>query len=646
MEEVAQNNSLYNEILSTIATRTAWENRQTLFYEMRHNGLRRKKLPFAGAADLHYPLADSMIEKHKPFYYQILFSQDLIAMFTSLNIDQQVDSSGSAHWYDYKMKQKSNIETEILVVIDFMLMCGRSLCKTVYDTKAGRLRQSGIDPIFFVVPPYTESLEEADFMTEIMQVSVNQYKRMGAHWNQDPMFVKSIAGPGRYTEQKAIVKNRREGITVPLAEDQIIIWQTHERTSEGWHVHFFSPAKPNEPCRPSQKLVKPYKAPPYTDFFSEIKDKGWYSPRGIPEIVAAFESYLTKVLNESADYMTFVNRPIYTSDGAIANMQNYKLTPGQYVPNGLRKVDQSPPPMSFEMQENKIRQIAEYRVGMPDFGMSDQQNIKEARTAREIDAISALMGQSVDLRVRLFKKSLSQVFQKSWDLLSHYEKDSLEYFQKKEMKTLDAKLLGIDYKIEPTGSVDNMNRGVVMQKAVTRRQMFINVPWINQKELDKTVLEADDPRLVDRLFMDPNEISNDQAEEQADELNNMQLGFPVQLSASDDDFVHLLTTITFVQSRMAKQMILEPQFAGLILSHGQAHQQRLLETPEGRKKVKGIDEGVLGAVIGYLQAMSQAGQPQAPQLPVMPPEGAGAPPMAPGPQNPSNVKPEAMEAIV
>jgi len=628
--QVAQNNSLFKEIMGAIAGRTSWEQRQTLFYEMRHNGLRRKKLPFAGAADLHYPLADSMIEKHKPFYYQILFSQDLMTSFTSLDVDRQIDATACAYWFDWKLKQQSNIETEALVVIDFFLMCGRSIMKAVYNKDKKRLVHSGIDPLFFVVPPYTQELGDADFMTEIMQTTVNQYKRWGSPWNQDEAYIKSITGQGNYTEEKMQVKSRREGINIPIGQDGIIIWQTHEKKSDGWHVHYFSPANPNTPARQSHKLMEPYKYPPYVDFYTEIKDKGWYSPRGIPEVVAMFEAYLTKMLNESADYMTFVNRPIYTSDGTIANMQNYKLTPGQYVPQGLRKVEQSGPPVPFEQQEVKMRSIAEYRVGMPDFGMGNANASKEKPTATEVNVVSQLMGQNMDLRVRIFRKSLSNLFKLDWDLLTYYEKESLEYYQKKEMKKLDANLLSGSYKIEPTGSVDNINRAFVMQKAVTRRQMFINVPWINQKELDKSVLEADDPRLVDKLMINPNDISNDQAEEQADEINNMQLGFPIQLSAQDDDLIHLVTLITFIQSRMAKEMVLEPDFATLLLNHGREHQERLMSTPEGSKKLKSLDEGVLGAVIGYLQAMIQRGE--APGLPQPSPTPGAPSPIPPQPQ--------------
>lgn len=629
MNDGNDTNSLFTEILQTLTERKKWSDRNDLFYEMRHNGLRRKRLPFPGAADLHYPMADSMIEKHKPFYYQLLFAQDLVAMFQSLAIERQADCQSIAHWFDYKLKQKSNTETEILVAIDFMLMCGRSVMKTIYDTTSKRLKKSGIDPVFFVVPPYTESLEEADYMCEIKQFSVNQYKRLGSKWNQDPAFIKKISGASSYQSDKLQLKYRREGINIPNDDTQIIIWEVYNRVSDGWTVSWFSPSCPDTPARPTQKLVAPYKAPPYVDFVTEIKDKGWYSPRGIPEIVATFEAYITKMLNENADYMTFVNRPIYTSDGQIVNMQNYKFTPGQYVPNGLRKVEQSPPPMSFQQEEMNIRAIAEYRVGMPDFGLGSRGDPKSKdTTATEVNAITSLMGQSVDLRVRLFRNSLGKMFAQDWELLRYYEKDSLEFFYRDQMKKIDPLLLEGDYTIEPTGSSDNMNRQFIMQKAVMRRQMFLGVPWINQQELDKSVLEADDPRLIARLMIDPNEPANEQAEEQADEIGNMQIGFPVKLSASDDDMVHLLTLIQFIQSVMAKKVRLAPDFAALLKQHGMEHFQRLGSSPQGKAKLKQLNEGVMGAAIGFLtamigqgapqQEMQQQGTPPQPEVPQMP----------------------------
>ena len=47
-------------------------------------GLQRIAAPYPGAADLHFPLIDSLVERLKPFYYQQLYGKDQFATFTSL----------------------------------------------------------------------------------------------------------------------------------------------------------------------------------------------------------------------------------------------------------------------------------------------------------------------------------------------------------------------------------------------------------------------------------------------------------------------------------------------------------------------------------------------------------------------------------
>ena len=64
-----------------LSDRQKWEDRQELFYKMRNHGLRRKSKPFPSAADLHYPLIDTVIEKLTPFYLQQLSGAALLADF-------------------------------------------------------------------------------------------------------------------------------------------------------------------------------------------------------------------------------------------------------------------------------------------------------------------------------------------------------------------------------------------------------------------------------------------------------------------------------------------------------------------------------------------------------------------------------------
>ena len=52
----------HKEILQAISDRGTWERRQATWYQMRHDGLRRKNKPWPNAADMHFPLGDMQIE--------------------------------------------------------------------------------------------------------------------------------------------------------------------------------------------------------------------------------------------------------------------------------------------------------------------------------------------------------------------------------------------------------------------------------------------------------------------------------------------------------------------------------------------------------------------------------------------------------
>src|SRR6266404_5494058 len=100
---------LTDEIQDALTARISWANRQTTFYKVRHQGLRRINKPYPNAADLHFPLVDSLIEKMKPFYFQQLYATEQFASFVSLRSQPAEITSEVANWFDYRLKQKTNI---------------------------------------------------------------------------------------------------------------------------------------------------------------------------------------------------------------------------------------------------------------------------------------------------------------------------------------------------------------------------------------------------------------------------------------------------------------------------------------------------------------------------------------------------------
>lgn len=609
--EPKQMKELVELIMDDLNSRKNWEDRQSLYYQMRHDGLPRKFKPWAHAADLHHPLADSMIEKHKPFYYNLIYGTELVATFISLQQQNQQNSVSVSQWFDWNLKQKTNMEISILTMLDFFLMTGIGLIKVFWNEDKKRLCFQSIDPVYFVVPFNTRQFAETDRACIIQQYSVEAYKR-NKQFNQDDAFIKSISGRGEQP-LKTDVKYAREGITYGQKDKEIIIWEIYTRTSENeWEVSWVSPINQSDYVRKKIKLVYAHKQLPIIYFQREVKDEGFYSPRGIPELVQHDECYLTKLLNEKADSLTLYNRPIYTSQGAIPNAANLKLMPGQIIPNNLQRVDPGPAPVGFDSEIMLHRQLAEYRVGIPDFGIGQSQGSRENKTATEVQAIGNLMSAGMDMRGRIFRLSLAKMFNQAWALLKQFDNKDLNYWINDQHLSLSDEAISGEYAITPNGSADNINKQLMLQKAVARMQMFSGNPFIQQNELVKSVIEVDDPRLVNRLYIEPVDKNMDQAEEQADEISNMLIGFPSMPSATDDHAIHLSTLTMFIEKRAATRDAITPEQAALMMNHGGAHHQALQKDTGNGKDFLVQWRGRIEAAVGWLTGLIQGSRPPKP----------------------------------
>ncbi len=567
-------------VLQDLADRSLWDTRQRMFYEMRHHGLRRKTKPWPTASDAHFPLSDSIIEKLKPHYFQQLFATDLIASFIP-NTPQVAElTTAAAQWFDHRLKQKSNLETEILSAIDSTLVSGQGIMKVVWNHAKGCLDYFSVDPQHMIVPPSTRNLETADRITQISTYTVDAYRR-NKTFNQDPEVIEQIIGTydedsGDLTTRE--IKYQREGLTFD-SSGKIIVWEVYYRCPESgeWRICTYSPAQPDIDLRPVMKIPYAHGKPPFVAFPYEIKDPGYYSSRGVVEQVAVFEAELCKLLNEKNDAMTLFNQPLYRTNREIPNAGNIRMAPGQILPYDIQPVAQQSPPISFDQQMNLMREIAQQRISTPDFGLNQTLAYPERRTATEVEAVSSLYQQSTDLRMRIFRIALGKLYRMSWSMLQQYDGTDLNYWYLDTAQEVPQEAISQNYNIQPTGSADGVNKQFLFQKAMTRLQMFNNDPFINQGQLRKSVLEADDATLVKRLFQDPNIQASDQAEQQAEEIGILRLGFPAQVKPADDDLVHIQTVMQYIQQRAQEGAAPEPIEGQMLQQHLAAHVNQLKE---------------------------------------------------------------------
>jgi hypothetical protein len=570
----------HSEILSALTDRTTWEDRQSTWYQMRHDGLRRRTKPFPNAADMHFPLIDMQLEKLKPVYVQQIFATDTIATFSALSADQAQYQAAASQWFDYHIKQHTNFEDEIFSGIDTMLLGGKAIVKVFWEPDKKRLQYEAVHPLHIIVPTGTEKLADADWIVHVQHFSKAQYKRR-KDFRQEEEFMNTLCGKGEESEQLDTEKCRREGLTYGKNEETIVIWEVFERDEEGsWSVCTYSPVRCKEPVRakfglPYNKGLFAEQVPPFAELNAEIKDKGYYSGRGVAERLAPFEAALCKDWNTQKDYQTLTCTPMFSAKGMPQGSQNIRMVPGEILPFEVQAVQFPSMPMDIGMQMQLTRMTAEQSIATPDFGAMQTGQGQKPRTATEMNMVGGMANQTMDLRARVFRRELGYLFRLSWSILVQYGQEALEFFFDGELGSLPAEAFSGKFLIEPSGSGDNINKQFVMQRAVARKQMFTGNPNIDQRELDKSVLEADDPRLVKRLLLNAGTQAAQQMEDQAQEISIMLLGFPAEVRQTDDDDAHVKSLAGFVQRRNQLKEPLSGEQMRLIAQHAATHMQAM-----------------------------------------------------------------------
>lgn len=609
IDAIPELEEMSEDAIDALSARLLWDDKQETHYKLRHGGLKRTAKPWPGAADMNWPMADMMIEKIKPYYIQQAFANELVANFFSLRASDVEFNVAAAQWFDFRLRQRTNFETDLISVCDYMLVNGKGIMKVYWDVDMKTVVYEAVDPVYFIVPEDTVSLKDADWCIQVHHLSEAAYRR-NALYNQE---ILELITTSNSTEQhpnttaKETEKNFREGLTCGLTASQIVLWEVYKREDDGSITCFvMSPVFLEEYVREPHRLPYDHKQFPYVEFNSEIKDKGFYSSRGIPERVAALQMSMSKLWNEKLDSLTVWNRPIFTADNPLVNGGNIRIVPGEVIPFPIKKVPMDAPPINWDVEINQHRMTAEQMIGIPDAGLSNQFSSNERRTASEVNLLGSVMSQVVDLRSRVFRNALADVFTQSWSLLVQYAKNDLNYFYQNELMKMPPDAMHPDYRIEPLASADNFNKQFVYQKKVTRFQLLQGNPFVNQSNLVRDLIAADDPQDVKTLHMDPAHQSSDHAEDQAGEISRMLIGFPSQVKPVDDDAVHLGIIRGFVERRISQNEEINAELARLLMNHANMHYRQLLQ--KDKNKAAEIEPQMqqmaqyLGSIVGEAEA--------------------------------------------
>jgi hypothetical protein len=580
------NSELYGLIQEDLEDRQRWEGRQIIWNRMRNQGVGRHNRPWPGAANAHVPIADTIISKLKPYYIVWIFGPELLASFYSL--DRQGDSytDSVAQWFDYKVRECSNFSEQTVCAVDSCLQNGMGILKPYWDPLANSIAFASVHPYFVIVPFYsTFDFNRADRVVHVMQYSVDEYLRDAElkGFNADETYVESITGEGKPDKKYERQRYLAEGLSYSNLKNLIVLWEVYLRDSDGQlTVKTFSPLQPDEPAREDFKLPYEHRQVPLVMLPYELTDGGYYSNRGVCELVQMYEASACKTWNEKLDFMSIANRPVLSTQGGSINAQNIRWEPGAVYDSVLQLVQQPTPPVSFDTEMASVRSMAEQRVGIPDFGVAgpDQAAGSGNKTATETNVITNVMQQSNDLRARILKGAVTRVFEQAWSLLKQYDRASLDYFWRKERRSLEDAAFDNKYLLKPNGSVDGYSREREIQKLMQLRQLSQGSPWIVTPQIDRKLIELMDAQWVGDLYQEPQDLSSDQQQKQAIENSIMSDGFLPQVKPDDDHLVHLQMEEGFIGWSQANGRPIAPPQMGTFMQHMAAHIQAARGNPQ------------------------------------------------------------------
>lgn len=582
-------NKLAETGIDILANRAVWEQKQRLFYTMRHDGIRRTNKPFPGAADAHFPLIDMHIGDLKPFWVAQAFGGERLADFVALREQLAEMTEASADFFDFELRYRTAFRLQYERMCDTMLLRGRGLLKAVVDPfKNYKIAINAVDPQFVLMNGNFDDFEDSDEFFEVQKLTVPQYRR-NRNYDQSDSVIDAIRGRDKFSfDAEEMDRQLREGITHSNKSGEIMLWHHYRQTPGGWTVTTFSPMASDVVIRKPFGVA--YKVDgeaslPFYSFTMEIKEAGWYAPRGLAELNAAFEMYATKLWNDKSDAMTYGNKPLFTGDAALANGANIRFLPGEYIPNNITAVQMPQPAYSFAEEINATRSLSEQRSKTPDYGITQDGEPGKPRTATENNRIASLQAVGADHNGDMFKGiRLLKFYKHVWGLIVQFKSRNLSYYAAENLKTIPEQAMHDAYLTLPAGG--SANKAQKLQRASNRFMGLKGAPNVDQDGLVRDLLAADDARLIPKLLIPMNQKSQIEAFQEDVELGVMAGGRPVPVMQGQDHATRIMEILGWLHAQQIKGMPVDPGAKQVIMQHLGQHMQMLKQSdPQAFKQI-------------------------------------------------------------
>ncbi len=622
-----------DEIMDALKERVQWEN-ELARGQAQRKCMDRAKVnnhPWPRASNTRYPLSDTLIAQFTPFLFKILYSSERVAFFRALSSQNATSQGLIADWFDFKIKNDTDLEEIIQHCIDKLLQDGETVIKIMWNDKIECFKFEFIDNLFFVTPSTTLKLEDAPWCVHVLQKSKEWILKRFKDVQGIEAFVDRVANSTTAINdqgQREENEYMREGISITPKNKNIVIWEKHYKVEGGLpRITFLSPDDPDFDFNTDVEYEHDIGGYAFEHTKWEKIDNKLHSSRGIPRLVMEGEFTLTAIERSKQNAMTLYNTPLISAQGNIpANTQNISWQSGTFLPFPVTVTQMGEPPISWDLEARNQREKWERRVGAPDYGIGQGNTNNDSRTATEVKSIAFQQSQSVDLITGNWRMFLGKTFKKAWRHVVEANKakpiKSLEFYLGGQNRVISPEILNNEWQITITGSAESVNRETMTQKAITLWQMCQNNPFANVGEAWKNVLQNLIPGEVDRFYQDPQARQQEQSKKTASDISVIiAAGFPMVPDPTDDLLTAGTTAAQFLQGAAQKGQQINPQQINLISAYIAACREGLKQNDKQgyMQLMQVLNQMDAQSQQQALQQRQQVGQQQPPQ-PQSPPQ--------------------------
>jgi hypothetical protein len=356
-------------------------------------------------------------------------------------------------------------------------------------------RICAIDPKDLIVPGYTTEVQNAPRIAHKVFLTEGTFQTRARDHGWSKSAVKSVLDT-RATEKGQhssglkrthfdFERDIREGLISTHSDDLIEVWEVY------WEADIDgdgTPERVSAPIHPdtSTLLRDPRHLPfehgkwPFVQIKFEQNDNRFYSSRGVPEKIDDFDIEVTTRHRNKLNNMDMMVPTFTYRFGSEVDPDNIHYRPGEFYPvlnhDDIKPLEVPNRTISDEREENILMTWVQRYMGGLDTGLADAQNISEARTATEIQAIQRSASETLSYRGEIIQQGMRKVYNMVWDLWNQWgpEEVYLRVIGQPPKRLTKAEIQG-DFEIIPVGTVTTTDPVLEAQKALARLQMLMQV---------------------------------------------------------------------------------------------------------------------------------------------------------------------------